>query len=284
MYKKISGSIADILKITIGAALMGAALSIFLVPFKIAPGGMSGLATVIHYLTGWRVGILIALVNIPIFILGLLNFDTWFLLRSAYGTLALSAATELFSNLSIPIDDPLLGCFFGGALMGFGISVVMRAGGTTGGTDILVLVIRKSFASFSVGQLFMLIDGIIITVAGITSGSWETVLYSAVALFISTYVTDTAIEGVKFARLVYIISPRSREITQRIYSELERGVTGISSVSMYTGKNDRILMCAIRKHELPRLKRIVTAVDPGAFVIISDAKEVMGNGFEVRSV
>ena len=282
MYRKING-FADIIKITVGAALMGAALSIFLVPFKIAPGGMGGLATVIHYLTGVRVGILILLVNVPIFVLGLMNFEAKFLLRSLYGTLVLSVATEIMSVFSLPITDPLLGCVFGGTVMGFGISVVMRSGGTTGGSDILVLVCRKMFPRFSVGQLFMLIDGIIIAIAGLTFKSWETALYSAVALYISAYVTDVSIEGMKLGRIVYIISPKNKAITERIYAELERGVTGLSSVSMYTGKSDKVLMCVIRKHELPKLKRIVTAVDPDAFVVISDAKEVMGNGFEVRS-
>lgn len=279
----ILSKIYELFQITIGAFLMGAALSIFLVPLKIAPGGVSGLATVLHYVTGIRTGYLIILINIPILILGFWAFDIKFILRSLYGTVMLSLSTELMSYISAPTQDMLLACAFGGVIMGLGISQVLKSNGTTGGVDILVLVFRKYMPLLSVGRLFLIIDGIIIFIAGAVFKSWETILYSAVELFISTYVTDLVLEGLKFARLVYIMSEKSSEITQKIYSEMERGVTSLSSVSMYTGKGNRILLCAIRKTELTKLKELVYTTDPNAFVIISDAKEVLGNGFELKS-
>lgn len=279
----ILSKIYELFQITIGAFLMGAALSIFLVPLKIASGGVSGLATVLHYVTGMRTGFLIILINVPILILGFWAFDIKFILRSLYGTVMLSLSTELMSFISAPTQDMLLACAFGGVIMGLGIAQVLKSNGTTGGVDILVLVFRKYMPLLSVGKLFLIIDGIIIFIAGAVFKSWETVLYSAVGLFISTYVTDLVLEGLKFARLVYIMSEKSSEITQKIYSEMERGVTSLSSVSMYTGKGNRILLCAIRKTELTKLKRLVYTTDPNAFVIISDAKEVLGNGFELKS-
>lgn len=283
MYKrsfaKLKENLSVYLGITLGAMLMGAALSIFLVPFKIAPGGISGLSTVLHYLTKIRVSTLILIVNAPIFIIGFISFNGHFLLRSFYGTIVLSLATEGFSLIQPLTGDIILACVFGGAIMGCGIATVLRSGGTTGGTDILALVIQKYAPQLSIGQLFMVIDGAIILIAGAVFGDWEIILYSSAALFISSHVTDTILEGIKYARLVYIISNRSLEITQNIYSDMDRGVTALSSVSMYTGKNGRILLCAIRKHELPKLKRLVYSTDPHAFVIISDAKEVLGNGF-----
>lgn len=275
-------SVAEFIEITFGAILMGAALSVFLIPFKIASGGVSGIATVIHYITGVRTSILILAVNIPIFLIGLVCFNFRFLVRSLYGMFVLSAATDIMSLIYIPINDSLLACVFGGAIMGIGVSFVIRSGGTTGGTDILVLVIRKFKPELSVGQLFLLLDGVVVAIAGIVFSSWETILYSVAAILISSYVTDTAIEGLKFARLVYIISDKNIEITSKIYAEMDRGVTGINSVSMYTGRSGRVLMCAIRKNELTTLKKLVYSVDENAFVIISDAKEVMGNGFEVK--
>lgn len=275
-------SVAEVIEITFGAILMGAALSVFLIPFKIASGGVSGIATVIHYITGVRTSILILAVNIPIFLIGLVCFNFRFLVRSLYGMFVLSFATDIMSLIYIPINDSLLACVFGGAIMGIGVSFVIRSGGTTGGTDILVLVIRKFKPELSVGQLFLLLDGVVVAIAGIVFSSWETILYSVAAILISSYVTDTAIEGLKFARLVYIISDKNIEITSKIYAEMDRGVTGINSVSMYTGRSGRVLMCAIRKNELTTLKKLVYSVDENAFVIISDAKEVMGNGFEVK--
>lgn len=277
-------AVVDCAVIAVGAVLMGVALSVFMVPFKIAPGGASGLATVLHYLTGLRVSVLIPLINIPIFIIGIIRLERDFLVKSVFGTVVLSIATETTAILPPPTSDPLISAVFGGAVMGIGISAVLSRGGTTGGTDILVLVIRRSFSEVSVGRLYLLIDGAVIAMAGLAFSSGEVIFYSAVSLVVSTYMTDAALEGLNLARLVYIISDSNREICDRIYAELKRGVTGLNSVSMYSGRSGRILMCVIRKGQLSKLKKIIQDIDKDAFVIICDAKEVMGSGFEMRRI
>lgn len=277
-------AVVDCAVIAAGAVLMGVALSVFMVPFKIAPGGVSGLATVLHYLTGLRVSVLIPLINIPIFIIGIIRLERDFLVKSVFGTVVLSIATETAAILPPPTSDPLISAVFGGAVMGIGISAVLSRGGTTGGTDILVLVIRRSFSEVSVGRLYLLIDGAVIAMAGLAFSSGEVIFYSAVSLVVSTYMTDAALEGLNLARLVYIISDSNRKICDRIYAELKRGVTGLNSVSMYSGRSGRILMCVIRKGQLSKLKKIIQDIDKDAFVIICDAKEVMGSGFEMRRI
>ncbi|MBS6831494.1 MAG: YitT family protein [Eubacteriales bacterium] len=277
-------AVVDCAVIAAGAVLMGVALSVFMVPFKIAPGGVSGLATVLHYLAGLRVSVLIPLINIPIFIIGIIRLERDFLVKSVFGTVVLSIATETAAILPPPTSDPLISAVFGGAVMGIGISAVLSRGGTTGGTDILVLVIRRSFSEVSVGRLYLLIDGAVIAMAGLAFSSGEVIFYSAVSLVVSTYMTDAALEGLNLARLVYIISDSNREICDRIYAELKRGVTGLNSVSMYSGRSGRILMCVIRKGQLSKLKKIIQDIDKDAFVIICDAKEVMGSGFEMRRI
>lgn len=277
-------AVVDCAVIAAGAVLMGVALSVFMVPFKIAPGGASGLATVLHYLTGLRVSVLIPLINIPIFIIGIIRLERDFLVKSVFGTVVLSIATETAAILPPPTSDPLISAVFGGAVMGIGISAVLSRGGTTGGTDILVLVIRRSFCEVSVGRLYLLIDGAVIAMAGLAFSSGEVIFYSAVSLVVSTYMTDAALEGLNLARLVYIISDSNREICDRIYAELKRGVTGLNSVSMYSGRSGRILMCVIRKGQLSKLKKIIQDIDKDAFVIICDAKEVMGSGFKMRRI
>lgn len=277
-------AVVDCAVIAAGAVLMGVALSVFMVPFKIAPGGVSGLATVLHYLAGLRVSVLIPLINIPIFIIGIIRLERDFLVKSVFGTVVLSIATETAAILPPPTSDPLISAVFGGAVMGIGISAVLSRGGTTGGTDILVLVIRRSFSEVSVGRLYLLIDGAVIAMAGIAFSSGEVIFYSAVSLVVSTYMTDAALEGLNLARLVYIISDSNREICDKIYAELKRGVTGLNSVSMYSGRSGRILMCVIRKGQLSKLKKIIQDIDKDAFVIICDAKEVMGSGFEMRRI
>lgn len=282
--RRIYTAVVDCAVIAVGAVLMGVALSVFMVPFKIAPGGVSGLATVLHYLAGLRVSVLIPLINIPIFIIGIIRLERDFLVKSVFGTVVLSIATETAAILPPPTSDPLISAVFGGAVMGIGISAVLSRGGTTGGTDILVLVIRRSFSEVSVGRLYLLIDGAVIAMAGLAFSSGEVIFYSAVSLVVSTYMTDAALEGLNLARLVYIISDSNREICDRIYAELKRGVTGLNSVSMYSGRSGRILMCVIRKGQLSKLKKIIQDIDKDAFVIICDAKEVMGSGFEMRRI
>lgn len=282
--RRVYTAVVDCAVITVGAVLMGVALSVFMVPFKIAPGGVSGLATVLYYLTGLRMSVLIPIINIPIFIIGIIRLERDFLVKSVFGTVVLSIATEAAAILPPPTSDPLISAVFGGAVMGIGISAVLSRGGTTGGTDILVLVIRRSFSEVSVGRLYLLIDGAVIAMAGLAFSSGEVIFYSAVSLVVSTYMTDTALEGLKLARLVYIISDSNREICGRIYAELKRGVTGLNSVSMYSGRSGRILMCVIRKSQLSKLKKIIQDIDKDAFVIICDAKEVMGSGFEMRRI
>lgn len=277
-------AVVDCAVIAVGAVLMGVALSVFMVPFKIAPGGVSGIATVLHYLTGLRMSVLIPLINIPIFIIGIIRLERDFLVKSVFGTVVLSIATETAAILPPPTSDPLISAVFGGAVMGIGISAVLSRGGTTGGTDILVLVIRRSFSEVSVGRLYLLIDGAVIAMAGLAFSSGEVIFYSAVSLVVSTYMTDAAFEGLNLARLVYIISDSNREICDRIYAELKRGVTGLNSVSMYSGRSGRILMCVIRKGQLSKLKKIIQDIDKDAFVIICDAKEVMGSGFKIRRI
>lgn len=282
--RRVYTAVVDCAVIAAGAVLMGIALSVFMVPFKIAPGGVSGLATVLHYLTGLRVSVLIPLINIPIFIIGIIRLERDSIVKSVFGTVVLSIATETAAILPPPTSDPLISAVFGGAVMGIGISAVLSRGGTTGGTDILVLVIRRSFSEVSVGRLYLLIDGAVIAMAGLAFSSGEVIFYSAVSLIVSTYMTDAALEGLNLARLVYIISDSNREICDRIYAELKRGVTGLNSVSMYSGRSGRILMCVIRKGQLSKLKKIIQDIDKDAFVIICDAKEVMGSGFKIRRI
>ena len=282
--RRVYTAVVDCAVIAAGAVLMGVALSVFMVPFKIAPGGASGLATVLHYLTGLRVSVLIPLINIPIFIIGIIRLERDSIVKSVFGTVVLSIATETAAILPPPTSDPLISAVFGGAVMGIGISAVLSRGGTTGGTDILVLVIRRSFSEVSVGRLYLLIDGAVIAMAGLAFSSGEVIFYSAVSLVVSTYMTDAALEGLNLARLVYIISDSNREICDRIYAELKRGVTGLNSVSMYSGRSGRILMCVIRKGQLSKLKKIIQDIDKDAFVIICDAKEVMGSGFKMRRI
>lgn len=274
--------------ILLGGSIMGFGLAFFLVPTQITAGGVSGIATVLHYLFNLPVGFMVLVINIPIFILGFVNFNAKFLLSSVFGTMALSLSTQIFEldffNALLPISNDMLLCsVFGGVIYGLGLGLTMRYGGTTGGTDILSLVFKKWFPSMSIGQLFIAIDGVIIIFAGIAFKSLETILYSIVMLFVSSHVLDTILDGVDFAKIIYIISEKNTDISKGIANELKRGSTVLSGYSFYSRKSRGVLMCVMRKHQVPRLKNLVTSIDPNAFVVVSDAKEVIGRGFKISN-
>ncbi len=265
-----------------GAIIMGAALQLFLVPLHITAGGVSGIAMVLNHLSGIGVGFLILLINLPLFILGLVHFSKRFLLYSLLGTVVLSLSTQVFSGIPAMTGEPLLAALIGGASMGLGLGLVLSVNGTTGGTDIMVLLLKKRFPAFSVGQFFLLVDGLVISLAGFVFQQWEVILYSGITLFVTSKVIDAILTGVDYAQMVYIISEHAAEISQGIYKDMRRGVTGLESVSFYTGKSRQVLFCVIRKVELPKLKQVVHEIDGDAFVIVSDAREVLGKGFKVE--
>lgn len=281
---RIEIKLKNIILILLGGAIMGFGLEFFLVPAKIAAGGVSGIATVLYHLFNLPVGIMVFVINIPIFILGLMEFNWRFLLTSIIGTAALSFSAQIFEadffQSFLPLSQDIFLCsVLGGAIYGAGLGLVILAGGTTGGTDIVSLVLKKKFPTLSVGQLIIAIDGLIISIAGIAFKSIETLLYSAVLLFVSSYVLDTILAGVDFAKIAYIISEKNDEISKAISERIRRGSTSLNAHSYYSGKSRDVLMCVMRKYQVPPLKELVTEIDPSAFVIVTDAKEVIGEGF-----
>lgn len=284
MMKIKDRTIKDIAKIIIGGFIMGFSLVFFLVPSNIAAGGVSGISTVLYRLFSMPIGTTILLLNIPIFVLGFINFNSRFLVTSIIGTLALSVSSRLFESgfimayLPSP-NDVFLCSVLGGGVYGFGLGLTLSSGGTTGGTDILSLVLKKRFPSFSVGQFIIIIDGIIITVAAIAFKTLDTALYSSVMLFVSSAIADIMLGGINFAKTVYIISENETHIAKEIAKKLGRGSTALLGFSLYSNKTRNVLMCVVKKRQLPFLKEIVLDVDKDAFMIVSDAKEVLGNGF-----
>ena len=269
--------VQDILLILLGGSIMGFALDFFLVPSQVTAGGVSGVSTVLYYLFNLPIGLMVLVLNIPIFILGFITFNSRFLITSLIGTVALSVSAQFF-ELEIfrsfqPISNDMLLCsVFGGSIYGVGLGIAMRSG-----------VLKKWFPSMSVGQFIIAIDGIVILAAGLAFQRLDTILYSIVMLFVCSYVLDTMLEGVNFAKIVYVISDHNKEIAEMIASELNRGSTALSGFSMYSGKNRDVLMCVMRKYQLPPLKKMVMNIDEGAFVIVTDAKEVIGQGFRIRN-
>lgn len=258
------------------------ALNLFLIPEHIVPGGVSALSAMAASVTPLSVGIWYAVLNIPLFLLGL-KIDKSFFFKSLLGVLMSSVFVDVLKSTGalIPLsgEDLIIASIFGGALMGLGYSLVLAAGGSSGGTDIAGWLLKKVFPHMSMGVSILLFDITVIAIQGIVYSSIKSCLYAAIALFISSKVIDGVLEGVNFTKVAYIISDKAEEVASRIMSELGRGVTGFHAKGMYTGNDKTVILCTVHRTELAHVKRIVKEVDAGAFVILSDARETFGEGF-----
>ncbi|MEW6276045.1 MAG: YitT family protein [Bacillota bacterium] len=266
--------------VTTGVLLIALGLDLFLVPNKIAAGGVSGIATVLHYLLGLPVGMTMLALNIPLFLLGIYRLGLKFGFRSLYGTIALSLFVDgLAPYLPVATRDALLASAFGGALIGLGLGIVFRYRGTTGGTDLAAAILR-TYTGANVGQLLFLVDGLVVITAGFTFHSWELAMYALITIFITAWLVDLVQEGISYTKAFLIISEQLDRIAQQVIKDLNRGATALKARGMYTGLPREVLLVVVNRAEVTRLKDLVYAIDPRAFMILADVHEVLGEGFK----
>ncbi|NLW07672.1 MAG: YitT family protein [Clostridia bacterium] len=266
------------LGIAAGSLITALGLVLFLVPNKIAAGGLSGLATVIHHLFGWPVGLLILVLNIPLFLAGLKVLGWNFGVKTLYGTIVLSLLTDAFALvLQAPTANPLLAAIYGGLMSGVGLGIVFRCGGSTGGTDLAALLFRH-FLHISAGMGLVIVDALVIALAALTFNI-ELALYALLGLFLTSRAIDAVQEGGGYAKAALIISDHSAAIASAVLKQLGRGATGIAARGLYTHQQREILLVVVHRSEVSRLKGLVASVDSNAFVIVSNVHEVLGEGF-----
>jgi uncharacterized membrane-anchored protein YitT (DUF2179 family) len=268
--------VKKILLLTIGDALLAFSIMHFLIPAKLATGGVSGVASVIYFLTGWQVGILVFILNIPIFIAGWISYGKNFVMKSLYSTIMLSVFLVVFEFMPIFTYDLLLSSVYGGAIGGLGMGISFWAGGTTGGTDIIAKILNKKTPNISIGNYVLLIDAIIIAATCIVVGDLNAGLYSVIALFINTKVIDTILQGTNFAKMAMIVSDNTSEVISGIHNKLHRGATLLQGERTFSKKNAEVIFCTVANNQLLKLKKLVTSIDENAFIAITDAREVIG--------
>jgi uncharacterized membrane-anchored protein YitT (DUF2179 family) len=268
-------------QIALGSFIGAVGLSMFLVPNKVAAGGISGLATVLHHLFGLPVGLTMLALNLPLFVMALLVLGKGFGAKTLIGTLLFSVFTELTKEFSAITQDLLLSSVYGGLILGVGLGLVFKARGTTGGSDLASMLIHHFIPSVSIGQGIFLVDFFVIAFDGIAF-NWELAMYSWIALFVSSKVIDLLQEGINYAKAVYIISNHIEVISKKISDEMQRGVTLLWGKGGYTGEDRNILLCVVTRFELTRLKKTVQEEDPHAFLIVHDVHEVLGEGFSFK--
>ncbi len=269
--------ITEFFGILFGTAIMGIALNLFLVPNKLAAGGISGLGIILYHLYQVPVSIIIIIGNIPIFILGWIILGRKVVSRSFLGMLILPFMVEAFIFLPNLTEDLLLASLYGGVVFGLGIWLVFRVKSSTGGTALAALILNKT-TGFPVGQCMLLSDIAIIFFAGIVFGL-EIAMYAAISLFISSWVIDIIQEGFGITKVAMIISSSDETIKKCIFEELDRGVTIIPTEGGFTGKKRNMVMCVITRAQVSHLKSIVSREDKEAFMIIGNAGETLGEGF-----
>jgi len=271
-------TVYDYIGITIGSILTAMGLVMFLVPNKIAAGGVSGIATVLFYIFNWPVGLTMLAINVPLFLVGIRVLGVTFGIRTLYGILTLSLATDYLSPyLKTLTHDPLLAAIYGGVFSGVGLGIVFKFKATTGGTDLVARLLNYYFG-FSIGKGLLIIDFLVITFAGVVFSA-ELALYALIGLFITSKAIDLVQEGFNISKGTFIISDHGAKIKKEILDNMDRGVTVLKGKGGFTDADKEVLLCIISRTEVARLKGLVYDIDQEAFVIITDVHEVLGEGF-----
>lgn len=264
-------------QIVLGCILGGAAYPMFLTPNNIAPGGLTGVAMVLNYLFHTPVGTVSMLLNIPLFLIGWRAMGRVFVFRSLLATVLFSVMIDLIRVQPVTMD-PLLATLFGGVLLGAGLGLILRGGATTGGTDMAARMVHRRIPHISVGAFLLIIDFSVVLLAAVTMGANEA-LYALISIFVSSKVLDTVLTGMTANKACFIITEKHEAVTQKILTDMERGVTLLSARGAYTGKNRPVVMCVVSRMEVARIKDIVREADENAFMFITEAHEALGEGF-----
>ena len=269
-----------ILGITLGSILYGIGVALFFDPNYLAPGGVTGLSIILSKLTQIETGTLIFIINIPILLLGFLKYGALFCGQTMYSIMVITCCTNYFSRLGAFTTDLFLACIFGSVLVAVGVGIVFRSGATTGGMDIIVRILREKNPHLKTSIIYMFLDLAVVVGSAILLQKVEQALYAAVAVFVTSYVLDMVLYGKDGAKVIFIISNRWKGITTRLMEELSVGVTYLKGKGAFTGEEKQVILCVVKKQIYPKVEEIVKDVDHSSFMIISDAKDVYGEGYK----
>lgn len=279
---KIRYLIIELIQIIIGTAILAIGVSLFLLPNQLSSGGFSGLATIFYYLIKTPIGTTMLVLNIPLFILALIKKGKKFFLNAVIGTVILSIFLDVFEKFKPLTTDRFLACIYGGILVGIGTAIVLRANASTGGTDLLSNIIKEYKPTIKTSSLIIIFDTVIVSLNVIFFKTLEVALYSAIGIYIMGKIVDIFFEGINFSKIIYIISDKYEEISKIIGEEIKRGSTMLYGKGMYKKKEKNVLMCVASRGEVRQIRKIINNIDSNAFVVISNAREVFGEGFNKR--
>ena len=279
MHKKWQWVI-DWVKILIGCALFSLGFNVFLAPHGLNAGGISGIGMVVVKLcNAGSVGGFVAALNIPLFILAAFVLGKKFFIGSCVGTVFLSVFIDLFAMIPPAAVDPLLCALYGGIFAGAGLGIVFSVGASTGGSDIIIRILKMRWRHIPIGVISIIFDLIVAVLTGVAFGNVACTLYSGVAIFVTGKVIDLVVYSFDYSKVALIISDQHQQVADRIATQLDRGATFLKGEGAYTGKDKIVILTAVKRQQLAELKSLVAEIDPNAFVIVQEAHQVLGDGF-----
>lgn len=270
----------EMLETMVGAFIMTIATSLFLLPNQLSSGGVAGIATILYYFLKIPMGTTILIFNIPLFLFAAYKLGKGFIFKSIIGTATFSLSIDILDRLTPLTQDRFLACIYGGIVIGLGTAIILKANSSTGGSDLVSMIVKEYNANIRTSNVIIIIDTIIVGLNVLFFKEVEIGLYSAIAIYLMGKMIDIVFEGIYFTKLVIIISNKSQEISQEIGEKIRKGTTGLFGKGMYTNEHKTILLCAASRGDVSRVKQVAKKIDPSSFVIIANAREVVGLGFK----
>ncbi|MBE6958051.1 MAG: YitT family protein [Ruminococcaceae bacterium] len=274
----------NIFLIIVGSAIFGIGLDLFMIPYDMNAGGLSGLSMILVHLLGFgTVGTVTMIVNIPLFALGGWRIGKEFFAKSLLGMIASSVFIDVFSFLPTPAIDPLLSSLYGGVTCGLGLGTVFLTGATTGGSDIIVRFMKRKWPHMPIGTINTCFDLVVVTLTGITFGDMSKALYSGLTVFVMGKVIDAVVYHFDYSRVALIITKKHEQVAKVICEDLDRGATFLHGEGAYGRQSTEVVLTVVKRQQIADLKRMVVDIDPDAFVIVQEAHQVLGEGFSSYS-
>ena len=280
MRSDIKQLLTEIIGTILGALVMAISVSFFLLPNELSSGGFSGIATIFYYRLKIPMGITIASLNIPLFLMAGYKLGKRFFLKSLIGTISLSGFIDLLDKYKVVTNDKILAAIYGGLLTGIGTAIILKSRSSTGGSDLVTYIINKYNNKIELGHVITIIDAIIVILNVIFLKKIEVGLYSAITIYLMGLMIDVVFEGIFFFFFLFIISNKNQIISNEIQTKINRGITGIYGKGMYENKNKLILMCAVDRRDIANIKKLILSIDKDAFVVVTNSREVLGYGFK----
>lgn len=277
---KFGDMLINLIGIALGSFIYACGISLFLDPNNLAPGGASGLAIIFNRITGLETGTLYFIINVPIMLLGLWKYGVRFIATTFFSILINSYFTNILAGAGALTSDPLIATMAGSVLVGVGVAIVFKSRATTGGTDIIVKVLHDKYKHIKTGVIFLLTDIVIVAFSGFVFKDINIIMYALISVFVQGKVLDMVLYGGDEAKLFYIISDKPQAISERILKEIDITATFLQGKGAYTGKEKQVILCVARKQQGPAIEEIVKSEDKDAFMIISSANEIYGEGYK----